>query len=219
MKYLFTLAITLSSVLCYGQLGGKPLSPQKVNEADILWSKRVWRRVDLQSEQNAPLRGRFADMLLNNVMQGKLKGYFPGDTSLSLALDLDSLHIDRDKFSRDVQAYRIQERWMFDRTRGKMVVEIETISPERMADGKMPEIFTVKFDDLQPLLGVPVSATDTTTLASFFDNRQFRSIIIKVANTDGSQPVKEPVKNRKKKKNRRHDVSEDVFSSEDVFIY
>lgn len=96
-----------------------------------------------------------------------------------------------------------------------MVVDIETISPERMVNGKIPALFTIRFADVHAL-STPIPRIDTGTtqpLTAFFDNRQFKSRIIKVQNSDTNQPetVYKMDKKKKLKKKKAEDTATDVW--------
>lgn len=61
-----------------------PIPWQTLREADVLWSKRVWREIDVNERQNMPFRyagddnsggGMFIEILISAIKNGKLKAY------------------------------------------------------------------------------------------------------------------------------------------------
>ncbi len=96
-KIVVVLAILLSAVASFGQqtvLDGiyvkentatrEPLAYPYLREADVMWSKRIWRVIDLNEKMNLPLRYPLSptsdrrsliDLMLNAVKEGTLTAY------------------------------------------------------------------------------------------------------------------------------------------------
>lgn len=58
-----------------------PYAP--IREADAMWTKRVWRVIDLKEKQNLPLaypRARLIDVFMDAVLAGELTAYSPTPT-------------------------------------------------------------------------------------------------------------------------------------------
>lgn len=67
---------------------------QPLREADIMWSKRVWREIDTRQKQNMPFRypgddntggGMFIEILIDAVKKGKAKAYSTFDDRFTIA--------------------------------------------------------------------------------------------------------------------------------------
>lgn len=58
-----------------------PYAP--LREADVMWSKRVWRVIDLNEKQNLPMtypRAKLIDVIMDAVLAGELTAYNPNPT-------------------------------------------------------------------------------------------------------------------------------------------
>lgn len=69
-------------------------------EADVMYSKRVWREIDTRQKQNMPFRwrgddasggGMFIEILLDGVKKGKLKAYSTMDDRFTTALTKEQI--------------------------------------------------------------------------------------------------------------------------------
>lgn len=69
-------------------------------EADVMYSKRVWREIDVRQKQNMPFRyqgddytggGMFIEIVLDAVKKGRVKAYSTVDDRFSLAMTKDQI--------------------------------------------------------------------------------------------------------------------------------
>lgn len=68
----------------------KPVPPQQIREANVLFSKRVWRVIDLREKQNKIAdwpRNPLTSILYQAALEGKLRAYV--DDSLKTFMDLE----------------------------------------------------------------------------------------------------------------------------------
>ncbi len=156
-----------------------PIELQYVREADILWSLRVWQRIDLRERMNQRLyfperpSGAYKSLmqvLKEAIIAGDIRAYGVDDDSFQgEPLDPETLFEDLSEqrtftvegeditqmipFSTtDVFIFRIKEEWFIDKKRGKLDVRIIGISPARLA--RDPE--TRELTELQdPLFWIP----------------------------------------------------------------
>lgn len=72
----------------------KVLEWQPLREADVMWSKRVWREIDTRQKQNMAFRypgddytggGMFIEILIDAVKKGKVKAYSTFDDRFTIA--------------------------------------------------------------------------------------------------------------------------------------
>ena len=73
-----------------------PIPYHYLREADIMWSKRVWRKIDLKEKFNHPLyypiertadRISLVQLLIDGVREGALTAYDPADDEFTTILD------------------------------------------------------------------------------------------------------------------------------------
>lgn len=73
---------------------------QHLREADVMWSKRVWREIDIRQKQNMAFRypgddnsggGMFIEILLDAVKKGKVKAYSTVNDRFTSALTKDQV--------------------------------------------------------------------------------------------------------------------------------
>ena len=156
-----------------------PLDLPHVREADILWSIRVWQRIDLRERMNQRLyfperpSGDYMSLmqvLKDAILAGEIRAYgvdddsFQGEpldpeTLFENLAELRTFTVEGEEQTQsipfsttDVFIFRIKEEWFIDKRRGKLDVRIIGISPARFA--RDPE--TRELTELQdPLFWIP----------------------------------------------------------------
>lgn len=135
----------------------KPIAYSWLREADVMWSKRIWRKIDLREKMNHPLyypetpvrdRVSLAQILWDAVQQGELTVYANEDftipktpteinaentrvdTNTVTINGVDTTIISSESFrASDVKYYQITEQWFFDKQRSSIDVRILSICP------------------------------------------------------------------------------------------
>jgi len=84
--------LLLSSLVAKAQIEGKkPVPPPPVKEADVMFSKRIWRVIELREKQNKVIcfpANHIGKVLYNGVLSRELKPY--KDDSLRAIFDLET---------------------------------------------------------------------------------------------------------------------------------
>ena len=140
------------------RLATKPLPYEYVREADVMWSKKIWRTIDLHQKMNLPFsypQRPLAQILHSAAVHGYIRAYDPAvenadqfkllmDTSrvarigcsvdsqwsISPSTLADTLIVMRNDLSWDkITKYRIKEIWFFDSKTSTMQVRIIGIAP------------------------------------------------------------------------------------------
>ncbi len=158
----------------------RPATLPYVREADILWSKRVWQRIDIREKMNQPLyfpetpTGQFRSLmqvLTDAIMAGDIRAYgvddehFENDpldpqqlfeedltrrTTITVEGVEETVVIDFDP--SEVYVFRIMEEWFIDTRRGQLDVRIIGLSPARLVeDDDTGELTSIQ----DPLFWVP----------------------------------------------------------------
>jgi len=152
----------------------KPIPYPYLREADVMWSKDLWRIIDLRQRMNYPLRypetepieHRYSlyQLLLEGIRSGEILPYgfnnfnnpFMEPTSLAevyRAIEADTIFGDNGEVLRVningnlVKGFYVREKWYFDKQHSEMRVRITALAPL---------IIKPKFDQQtgQPLPGV-----------------------------------------------------------------
>jgi len=151
------LLILLFPVIVFGQTNGRqPVPPNSLREADVQFSKRVWRVIDLREKQNrravwpgAPINKILYDAVLNGKLipyiSDSLKSFYTWKQFKSIGSDTEYVQVPVDpsdpSFTRQdtlISAFDSQERiyelllmedWFFDRKLSSMSVRIIAIAP------------------------------------------------------------------------------------------
>jgi len=132
---------------------------QHVREADVLWSKWVWREIDTRTKQNLPFKypgdeysggGMYIEILMYAIKKAKVTAFqddrFTTPMTIEEVLALvvgkpDTTYIEtvtgelqmkiiNKSFNPDaISKFRLKEQWIFDKNLGRMVVRIIGIAP------------------------------------------------------------------------------------------
>lgn len=157
-----------------------PAELPNVRQADILWSKKVWQRIDVREKMNQPLyfpespSGDFRSLmqvLADAIMEGEVRAYDVDDDSFRND-PLDPQQLFEEDLTRlvtftvegeevtevidfdpsEVYIFRIMEEWFIDARRGQLDVRIIGLSPARLVtDEETGELTNVQ----DPLFWVP----------------------------------------------------------------
>lgn len=156
-----------------------PIKLPYVREADILWSLRVWQRIDLRERMNQRLyfpetqSGEFTSLmqvLKDAILAGEIRAYGIDDESFQGdPLDPERLFedlarpftftVEGEQFTEmvpfsttDVYIFRIKEEWFIDKKRGKLDVRIIGLSPAMLVrDEDTGELTNVQ----EPIFWIP----------------------------------------------------------------
>ncbi len=135
----------------------KPMEYSYLSENDILWSKRIWRIIDLFEINNQILFSNIkpyqqvdslehsytslSDFIVSKVFSGVISAYSVGDIgdddSFTNKLTQDEIiglffdtHVEpNSKRILNITRYEIKEDWYFDKTRSEMNVRVIGICP------------------------------------------------------------------------------------------
>jgi len=153
MKIVITLLLNCISLLVIAQ---QPVKPVQVREADVLFSKRQWRIIDLREKQNKRASwpvNPITKILYENVRKGVIKPYVsdslkaaynienfmlrgseieyietPTDPNDPTITKLDTVFTAFDPEQR-IKQLLIMEDWIFDKKRSTMTQRIIAIAP------------------------------------------------------------------------------------------
>lgn len=152
----------------------KPIPYPYLREADVMWSKDIWRIIDLRQRMNYPLRYPESEpiehryslylLLMEGIRSGEITPYafnnfnnpFAEPTSVKEVykrIEADTIFDDFGGVLKvntkgtDIKGFYIREKWYFDKQLSEMKVRITAIAPL---------IIKPKFDPVtqQPLPGV-----------------------------------------------------------------
>lgn len=135
----------------------EPIPYVQLREADIMWSKDVWRMIDLREKMNQPLyfpttpisnRMNFIDLVLHGIREHNLHAFsdnpeklFSTETMMSFddivkKLDYDSIAsaaLNKPIFkTTTIKRLLIKEKWFFDKQHSTMQVRIVGICPVKV---------------------------------------------------------------------------------------
>lgn len=134
-------------------LESKVLPYQNVREADIPWSKKIWRIIETREKVNIPFRNPvrpFFQILVDKINDGKIQAFknddfkeimstedvnkqiFRIDTVPSFDPDTyeETVEIVKNEINADdIKRYRIKEIWYFDKKESLLKVRVLGISP------------------------------------------------------------------------------------------
>lgn len=129
----------------------KPISYVPIREADVMWSKDIWRVLDLREKMNQPLffptqpigkRMSFFSLVLHGIQENNLHAFddsqnnlFSASTMMTykeIAQRVNANNEDTSDLSINpavVKQLLIKEKWFFDKQHSSMKVQIVGICP------------------------------------------------------------------------------------------
>ena len=134
-------------------LESKVLPYEALREADVPWSKRIWRVIETREKVNIPFRNPIApffNILIKEISDGNVLAFEDEDFKVSLTQEqvqgkifsIDSVpYYDPDTYEEtikivkneinpeDINRYRVKEVWYFDKEASMLKVRILGISP------------------------------------------------------------------------------------------
>ncbi|MCF8378502.1 MAG: gliding motility protein GldN [Bacteroidales bacterium] len=131
----------------------KPIPYVPIREADVMWSKDVWRTIDLREKMNQPLyfpekptgqRMNFFSLILHGMTENNLHAYQddPNNmftTELLMTYDEVIEKLGADTVfgqviprSHQVKQLLVKEKWFFDKQHSTMRVRIQGVAPIRV---------------------------------------------------------------------------------------
>ena len=168
MKIILCLALSLASLMLDAQpindlvprtiqQEKRLLQPQPVREADIFWSKRVWRVIDVREKRNQAFMyppAPFYEVLKAAILDGQLDAYASEDTEFLRPLTgealervfmrrdtvevfnvetyVPELQVVREEYAyEDIKRFRIEEIWYINSRTSTLNVRILAVSPLR----------------------------------------------------------------------------------------
>jgi gliding motility associated protien GldN len=138
----------------------KSVSAYPTTDKDLMWSKRVWRTMDLREKFNHPLyfpetpvqgRSSLFDAIKAGMLSGEINGYDVNDNGVMFSVEMSKGQVQKifnansesvrnntlEPFddvpltSADVKAWWMMEDWFFDKQRSVMDVRIRGMCPLR----------------------------------------------------------------------------------------
>lgn len=147
----------------------------EINEADVLWSKRVWREVP--QENNNPLfnHNKLMEVISKAVITGSLTCYSNQDDEFTIKLESVESILKKNPL---VTSYRIKEETFFDKQRGIMETRIIGLAPQTNDNDIKKELFWIYYPELREIL----AEQNEIALDDIFTLRDFASQIVKESN-------------------------------------
>lgn len=133
----------------------RALPHHHIREADVLWSKRIWREIDVREKINQSFtypENPLISILMSSVINGGIEAYGTMDDAFTSSLSQsekqrmmgsidtitifdpitlkDTVEIVRNDLNpEDIKRFRIKEDWIFNTNTGQMEVYIIGIAP------------------------------------------------------------------------------------------
>jgi gliding motility associated protien GldN len=132
---------------------------QPIREADVLWSKWVWREIDTRQKQNFSFRypgdeysggGMYIEILMDAIKKAKVTAFSDDRFTNLLSVDdvmqmvvgkpetlyvemangdVERKIINKSFNPESITKFRVKEQWIFDKNLGRMIVRIIGIAP------------------------------------------------------------------------------------------
>lgn len=131
----------------------KPIPYVPIREADVMWSKDIWRIIDLREKMNQPLyyplepmneRMSLFGVIMHGIRENNLKAYADHPynmftTDLLMTEDeivekigADTVFGDVRLKTQDIKQFLVKEKWFFDKQHSTMRVRIHGLAPIRV---------------------------------------------------------------------------------------
>jgi gliding motility associated protien GldN len=193
---------------CRGDGVVRPYAP--LREADAIWSRRVWRVIDLSEAANQLLakpaaKGPGCRNLIEVIShglrdEGGIRAFLPGkdghDDGFRSSMSRDMLLQELDTLdalpSGAVGRFMLKEDWVFDKARSVMEVRIIGLAPMIEVRGELGELrgyrpmFWLYYPECRQLFAWWVAGMgpegSPVTFEAILDGRLFRGAISKVSN-------------------------------------
>jgi hypothetical protein len=155
---------------------------EMIKYEDISWKKRVWRKIDLSTDndllRDATLKTSLAEILYSGATKNIYKVYTDERFTLFVQNDVQALGSNYDMSS--VTSYMIKEDWIMTKVDSKMQVRIIAMAPIFNINGKAETPFWFYYPDLRKYLyDHKISDKAVSDLEELFEGRFFSSKIEK----------------------------------------
>ncbi|MCB0479874.1 MAG: hypothetical protein KDC83_00510 [Flavobacteriales bacterium] len=152
----------------------------KIDEKNILWSKRIWRTIDKKDNPLLFNDEYLYKTLYSGVIQKQIQAYAPRNDEFADSL----LELHDELKSIQVTAFKIKEEYYFDQSLNMMLSQIIGICP--VSNGT--DLFWLYYPNIQPYLAQMAVVTnlegvEVKSLDQLFEQRMFASTIYQESNT------------------------------------
>jgi gliding motility associated protien GldN len=144
----------------------KPIPYVPIREADVMWSKDVWRIIDLREKMNQPLyfpvepigqRMSMFSLIMHGIRENNLRAFkdnknklFATETMIGYkeivaSLGADTMFIGTPDErvvlkAKDVKQFLVKEKWFFDKQHSTMQVRIVGIAPVKVYNKELIDV-------------------------------------------------------------------------------
>lgn len=131
----------------------KPIPYVPIREADVMWSRDIWRIIDLREKMNQPLyypidpidqRMSLFGAIMHGIRENNLKAYadhpnkmfttdlLMSETEIIQKIGADTVFGEIRLQTRDIKQFLVKEKWFFDKQHSTMRVRIMGMAPIRV---------------------------------------------------------------------------------------
>ncbi|MBE0655764.1 MAG: gliding motility protein GldN [Bacteroidales bacterium] len=131
----------------------KPIPYVPIREADVMWSKDIWRIIDLREKMNQQLyypidpidqRMSLFGVIMHGIRENNLKAYadhpnkmfttdlLMSETEIIQKIGADTVFGEVRLQTRDIKQFLVKEKWFFDKQHSTMRVRIMGMAPIRV---------------------------------------------------------------------------------------